>query len=322
MKSAIAILSAILAATSVGSASADDTYPSKVIRMVVPFPPGGTSDFVGRVVAEQLSKDLGQTIVIENLPGAAGTIGTVNVREAKPDGYTLLLTSSDVTIVPSLQATPPYDPVEDFEPVALLLRYAHFLVASKDFPGNSIADVIELSKETPGSINYASGGIGGSNHLAGERFQSVAQIEMTHVPYNGNGPAITDLVANRVQLLWTSLAPVSGFIDTGQLKLIGTSGTERSGIEPNIPTFSESGLPGYSLLNWYGVLAPAGTPEPIVSQLNAALNDVLSNPDVLAKLAPIGATPAAETPADFSALIGEEIVSWQQIAREADLIAD
>lgn len=310
---------AFLAAGVWSGASAGEGYPSKVIKMVVPFPPGGTSDFVGRVVAEQLGKELGQSIVIENLPGAAGVIGTVNVARSEPDGYSLLLTSSDITIVPSVQAKAAYDPISDFTPVALLLRYSHYLVANPELPATTIADVIALAKSEPGALNFASGGIGGSNHMAGERFQSFAGVKLTHVPYNGNGPAITDLVANRVQLLWTSLAPVKGFVDAGQLKLIGVTGSKRTAGTPGVPTFAESGLPGYELSNWYGVLAPAGTPEAVVSKLNEVLAKVMANPDVLQKLAPIGAEPASDTPAEFGQLMAEELKSWRAIAVQAGI---
>lgn len=301
------------------SAFAASDYPSKVIKMVVPFPPGGTSDYVGRVVAEQLGKELGQTVVVENMPGAAGVIGTVNVAKSAPDGYSLLLTSSDVTIVPSVQKKPAYNPVSDFAPVALLLTYSHYLVANPELPAKTIADVIALAKKEPGTINYASGGIGGSNHMAGERFQSYAGVKLTHVPYNGNGPAITDLVANRVQLIWTSLAPVRGFVDSGQLKLIGITSAKRAVGMPDVPTFAESGLPGYELNNWYGVLAPAGTPEDVVLKLNTTLAKVMANGEVQQKLESIGAESASDTPAEFGALIAQEIKNWRAVATEAGI---
>lgn len=315
-----ALAAALMGAASLGSAAyAADDYPTKVVRMVVPFPPGGTSDFVGRVVAEQLGKELGQSIVVENLPGAAGVIGTVNVTQSAPDGYSLLLTSSDVTIVPSVQKKPAYDPIKDFAPVALLLRYSHYLVANPELPAKTIGEVIALAKAEPGVINFASGGVGGSNHMAGERFQNFAGVKLTHVPYNGNGPAITDLVANRVQLLWTSLAPVRGFVDAGQLKLVGITSSKRAVGTPDVPTFDESGLPGYELDNWYGVLAPAGTPEDIVLKLNGALAETMANEEVQKKLASIGAESASDTPAEFGQLIAEELKSWRKIAEDAGI---
>jgi tripartite-type tricarboxylate transporter receptor subunit TctC len=300
-----------------GKAVAEDTYPSKAVKMVVPFPPGGTSDFVGRVVAEQLGKELGRSVIVENLPGAAGVIGTVNIAQAPADGYSLLLTSSDVTIVPSVQTKPAFDPVKDFAPVSLLLRYSHYLVANSELSAKTVGDVIALAKAEPEAINFASGGIGGSNHMAGERFQHFASVKLTHVPYNGNGPAITDLVSNRVQLLWTSLAPVRGFVDSGQLKLIGITSSKRAPGTPDVPTFDESGLPGYELNNWYGVLAPVGTPEDIIVKLNATFTKVMANQEVQAKLASIGAEPASDSPADFGQLIAEELNNWRKIAEEA-----
>ncbi|MGC0054116.1 Bug family tripartite tricarboxylate transporter substrate binding protein [Brucella pituitosa] len=315
LKPATAALIGIMALA--GNVVAAETYPSKSIKMVVPFPPGGTSDFVGRVVAEQLGRELGQSIIVENLPGAAGVIGTVNIAQAEADGYSLLLTSSDVTIVPSVQKKPAFDPVKDFAPVSLLLRYSHYLVANSELPAKTIADVIALAKAEPETIYYASGGIGGSNHMAGERFQHFAGVKLTHVPYNGNGPAITDLVADRVQLLWTSLAPVRGFVDSGQLKLIGITSSKRSPGTPDVPTFDESGLPGYQLNNWYGVLAPKGTPDEIVMKLNATFTQVMANPEVQAKLASIGAEPASDTPAEFGQLIAEELKNWRKVAEDA-----
>lgn len=315
LKPATAALIGIMALA--GNVVAAETYPSKSIKMVVPFPPGGTSDFVGRVVAEQLGRELGQSIIVENLPGAAGVIGTVNIAQAEADGYSLLLTSSDVTIVPSVQKKPAFDPVKDFAPVSLLLRYSHYLVANSELPAKTIADVIALAKAEPETIYYASGGIGGSNHMAGERFQHFAGVKLTHVPYNGNGPAITDLVADRVQLLWTSLAPVRGFVDSGQLKLIGITSSKRSPSTPDVPTFDESGLPGYQLNNWYGVLAPKGTPDEIVMKLNATFTKVMANPVVQAKLASIGAEPASDTPAEFGQLIAEELKNWRKVAEDA-----
>ncbi|PRA51838.1 tripartite tricarboxylate transporter substrate binding protein [Brucella pituitosa] len=315
LKPATAALIGIMALA--GNVVAAETYPSKSIKMVVPFPPGGTSDFVGRVVAEQLGRELGQSIIVENLPGAAGVIGTVNIAQAEADGYSLLLTSSDVTIVPSVQKKPAFDPVKDFAPVSLLLRYSHYLVANSKLPAKTIADVIALAKAEPETIYYASGGIGGSNHMAGERFQHFAGVKLTHVPYNGNGPAITDLVADRVQLLWTSLAPVRGFVDSGQLKLIGITSSKRSPSTPDVPTFDESGLPGYQLNNWYGVLAPKGTPDEIVMKLNATFTKVMANPVVQAKLASIGAEPASDTPAEFGQLIAEELKNWRKVAEDA-----
>lgn len=315
-----ALAAALMGAASLESAAyAADDYPTKVVRMVVPFPPGGTSDFVGRVVAEQLGKELGQSIVVENLPGAAGVIGTVNVTQSAPDGYSLLLTSSDVTIVPSVQKKPAYDPIKDFAPVALLLRYSHYLVANPELPAKTIGEVIALAKAEPGVINFASGGVGGSNHMAGERFQNFAGVRLTHVPYNGNGPAITDLVANRVQLLWTSLAPVRGFVDAGQLKLVGITSSKRAVGTPDVPTFDESGLPGYELDNWYGVLAPAGTPEDIVLKLNGALAETMANEEVQKKLVSIGAESASDTPAEFGQLIAEELKNWRKIAEDAGI---
>ena len=314
-------LAAGLVATGLSTAALAQTYPSEPIKLVVPFPPGGTSDFVGRVVSETLGKQLGQPVIVENRPGAAGTIGTVGVSQAAPDGYTILLTSSDITITPIIQANAPFDPIKDFAPIGLVLRYSHYLVASAAFPAKTVGDLITLAKAKPGTINFASGGIGGSNHMAAERFQSVAGIKLTHVPYKGNGPAITDLVANRVQLLWTSLPPVQAFISSGKLKIIGITSKERSPATPDVPTFSESGLPGYELNNWFGVLAPPKTPPAIVERLNAALKETMASPEVLKRLEALGMDPVVNQPAEFSAMLKDEMESWRLIAKQAGLAA-
>lgn len=314
----IAALAAAVVSSLVAPAGAQG-YPTKPVKMVVPFPPGGTSDFVGRVISEALAKNLGQPVIVENRAGAAGTIGTVGVSQAAADGYTLLLTSSDITITPSVQASAPFDPVRDFAPVGLVLRYAHYLVANETLPVKTVGDLIALAKSKPGAINFASGGIGGSNHMAAERFLSHAGIKMTHVPYNGNGPAITDLVANRVQLLWTSLPPVRAFVTSGKLKIVGITSKERSASTPEVPTFSESGMPGYELSNWYGVLAPAKTPPAIVERLNEALKQTMASPEVLTKLATLGAEPAVNTPAEFGQVLKDELASWREVAKQAGI---
>ncbi|WP_332682493.1 Bug family tripartite tricarboxylate transporter substrate binding protein [Bosea sp. (in: a-proteobacteria)] len=316
-------IAAIAAAMAValGAPAAAQGFPNKPVKMVVPFPPGGTSDFVGRVISEAMGKSLGQPVIVENRAGAAGAIGTVGVSQAAPDGYTVLLTSSDVTITPIVQPNAPFDPVSDFAPVGLVLRYSHYLVANPALPVKTVGDLIALAKSKPGEINFASGGIGGSNHMAAERFQSHAGVKLTHVPYSGNGPAITDLVANRVQLLWTSLPPVQAFVTSGKLKILGITSKARAAATPEVPTFSESGMPGYELNNWFGMLAPAKTPPEVVDRLNAALKQAMASPEVLTKLATLGAEPAVNTPAEFGQMLKDEMVSWREVAKQAGIAA-
>ena len=258
-------------------------YPNKPIRMVIAFPPGGTSDFVGRVVAAKMAEYLGQPIVIDNKPGAAGLIGTQAVQQAAPDGYTILLAPSDFTLVPGLQSKPPYDPLKDFAAVGLFINYPHVVVASPGLPAKDAKELIALAKAKPGQVNFASGGNGASNHISGVAFAYAAGIDLTHVPYKGNGPAITDLLADRVQLLFTSIGPVEGHLKTGKLKAIAVTGPNRLAALPDVPTVSENALPGYQFLTWYGLAAPAGTPRPVIDRLNAELRRTMASAEVREK---------------------------------------
>ena len=297
-------------------------YPNKPIRMVIAFPPGGTSDFVGRVVAAKMAEYLGQPIVIDNKPGAAGLIGTQAVQQAAPDGYTILLAPSDFTLVPGLQSKPPYDPLKDFAAVGLFINYPHVVVASPGLPAKDAKELIALAKAKPGQVNFASGGIGASNHISGVAFAYAAGIDLTHVPYKGNGPAITDLLADRVQLLFTSIGPVEGHLKTGKLKAIAVTGPNRLAALPDVPTVSENALPGYQFLTWYGLAAPAGTPRPIIDRLNAELRRTMASAEVREKLASIGGDLTVNSPDEFAAMLKSEVVRWQKLARDTNLKID
>ncbi len=297
-------------------------YPNKPIRMVIAFPPGGTSDFVDRVVAAKMAEYLGQPIVIDNKPGAAGLIGTQAVQQAAPDGYTILLAPSDFTLVPGLQSKPPYDPLKDFAAVGLFINYPHVVVASPGLPAKDAKELIALAKAKPGQVNFASGGNGASNHISGVAFAYAAGIDLTHVPYKGNGPAITDLLADRVQLLFTSIGPVEGHLKTGKLKAIAVTGPNRLAALPDVPTVSENALPGYQFLTWYGLAAPAGTPRPVIDRLNAELRRTMASAEVREKLASIGGDLTVNSPDEFAAMLKSEVVRWQKLARDTNLKID
>jgi tripartite-type tricarboxylate transporter receptor subunit TctC len=297
-------------------------YPSKTLRMVVPNPPGGTTDFVGRVIAAKLSDLMGQTIVVENKAGAAQVIGTVAVAQAQPDGYTILLAAPEFTLNPSLQSKPPYDPLKDFEPVALVANYPHVIVGSTAVAATSAKELIDLAKAKPDELHFASGGSGSSNHVSAEWFMYSAGIRMTHVPYKGNGPAITDLLADRVQILFTSISPVEQHIKAGKLKAIAVTGSKRLASLPNVPTVSEVGIPGYDFTVWYGFFVPAGTPRTIVDRLNADLVRTMQSPEVREKLAPMGADLTVSTPDGFGTLLRDELVRWTKLAKETGLKVD
>ena len=297
-------------------------YPTRPVRLVIAFPPGGTSDFVGRVIADKMSQFLGQPMVIENKPGATGLIGTQSVQQAAPDGYTLLLAPSDFTLAPGLQPKPPYDPVKDFAAIGLFINYPHVLVAYPGLPANNAKELIALAKARPGQLNFASGGSGGSNHISGVAFTHAAGIDLTHVPYKGNGPAITDLLADRVQLLFTSIGPVEGHLKAGKLKAIAVTGPRRLAALPDVPTVSEIALPGYEFMTWYGLAAPAGTPKPIIDRLNADLRKTMASPEVMEKLASIGGDLTVNSPEEFTAMIRSEVGRWHKLARDTNLKLD
>jgi tripartite-type tricarboxylate transporter receptor subunit TctC len=295
------------------------TYPARPVRMIVGYPPGGTSDIVGRAVAVGLAEALGQPVVVENRGGAAGLLGTLAALQAPPDGYTLLLTASDFTIIPGLQRTPRYDPVRDFAPVGRIITYPHALIVSNGSGIASVAELIRQAREKPGALNYASGGSGGSNHVSAEWFRLKAGIEMTHVPYRGNGPAIADLLTNRVQILFTSMGPVEAMVRAGQLRAIGVTGPHRLPDFPDVPTIAESGLPGYDFSNWYGLSVAAGTPAPIVERLNAALRKALEMPEVQKGLASLGGDLTVGSPAEFAAMMQAEKLRWAELVKATGL---
>ena len=297
-------------------------YPNKPVRMVIAFPPGGTSDFVGRVVAAKLAEFLGQPVVIDNRPGAAGVIGTLAVAQAPADGYTILLAPSDFTLTPGLQSKPPYDPLKDFAAVGLVVNYPHILVASPHLPANSAKELIALAKANPGQLNFASGGSGASNHVSGEWFKYVAGVDITHVPYKGNGPAITDLLTDRVQLLFTSMGPVEGHLKSGKLKAIAVTGPSRLASAPDVQTISENALPGYSFTTWYGLAVPAGTPRPVIDRLNADLRRTMASAEVKEKLASIGGDLTVGSPDEFGEMLKGELVKWTRLVKETGLKID
>ena len=302
--------------------AAAQAYPNKPVRLVIAFPPGGTSDFVGRVIADKMSQFLGQPIVIENRPGATGLIGTQAVQQAAPDGYTLLLAPSDFTLAPGLQPKPPYDPVKDFAAIGLFINYPHVLVAYPGLPASNAKELIALAKAKPGQLNFASGGSGGSNHISGVAFTHAAGIDITHVPYKGNGPAITDLLADRVQLLFTSIGPVEGHLKSGKLKAIAVTGPKRLAALPDVTTVSEIALPGYEFMTWYGLAAPAGTPKAIIDRLNADLRKTMASPEVMEKLANIGGDLTVNSPEEFTVMIRSEVGRWHKLAKDTNLKID
>lgn len=319
----LAVAAAICAASSPAYAQPAVAYPSKSIRMVVPFPPGGPTDLVARLIGQKLTERWGQQVIVENRAGAGGTIGAEFVARSAPDGYTLVMGSTanmavNVTLFDKLS----YDPVKDFAPVNLAAITPNLLVVNPVFPANNVTEFIAFAKARPGSINYATGGSGTPSHLAAELFKTMSGIQMNHVPYKGSIPALTDIMGGQVTLMFDSMASALPLVKSGKLKALAQTGSRRSAAVPDLPTISESGLPGYDVAGWFGVLAPAGTPRDIVNKLSAEIAQILSLPDVKARYALIGAEPGPASPDEFSRFIALEIGKWAKVIKDSGIKAE
>lgn len=305
------------------SAMAQQAYPSGPVRIVVGWPPGQTTDIVARVVAEQLSREVGQQFFVENKPGAAGIIGTEYVRNARPDGYTLSINSTGpMAINPGLYKNLPYDPVRDFTAVGMIVKVPIYLAVNKDLPVNTFPEFVAYVKANPGKFAYGSGGNGTTAQLASEMLKGITGMDLNHVPYKGNPAAMTDLIAGRVIAMFDSAPSVIPRYKAGQIKVLGIAALSRSQNEPDIPTIAEQGVPGFEAMTWIGLFAPAGTPKPIVDRLNAALNKAVMSPALSGTLEKAGAEPAQTTPDAFAATLKREVASWGKVIRDADIKLD
>jgi tripartite-type tricarboxylate transporter receptor subunit TctC len=315
----LAIVAACL--TTAPMFAAAQPYPNRPIHLVVGFPPGGINDIVARIVGQKMSESLGQPVIVENRGGAGGTIGADWVSKATADGYTLLLGSvSNLAMAPSLYATLPYDPTKDFTPVGLVAAAPNIMVVHPDFPVHSVKDLIALAKEKPGSIDYASAGIGTSNHLTVELLKVMADIDIVHVPFRGDGPAITAVLAGQVPMQFPTLPVALPYIKSGKLRAVAVSSATRSPLLPEVPTVAESGgLPEFAVSIWVGIVAPPGTPKEIVDRLNAEIRKAVALPDIREHLAALGADPASDSPEQFSAYIAAETAQWLKVARAAKI---
>ena len=292
-------------------------YPDKPVRMVVPFPPGGGTDVVARAIALKLTEQWGQSVVVDNRPGAASMVGTEMLARAVPDGYTLGFVSMSHTINPSIYKKLPFDPIADFSPVALAATAPNVLVVNPGVGAKSVAELVQIAKARPGKLNFPSSGNGGVSHLSMEMFRYAAGIDIVHVPYRGAGPALTALLANETQLMMATTPVALPQMKAGRLIALATTGLKRSSLAPEIPTVAEAGYPGFEADTWYGMLAPAKVPPAFVKQANAAVTKMLTQPDFKERLAHEGAQPAGGTPAQFAAHIKSEIEKWAKIVRMA-----
>jgi tripartite-type tricarboxylate transporter receptor subunit TctC len=304
-------------AMSASPAAADD-YPSRPIRLIIPFPPGGSNDVVGRIVANQLGQKLGQSVFVDNRAGAGGVVGTDVAAKAAPDGYTLLIISIAHAVDPFIYKEP-YDPIKDFAPVAILATGTNVLTVNPNVPVHSVKELVDLAKSKPGFLNYASAGIGSFQNLSGELFKLLAGVDIVHVPYKGGGPSMLAVMAGEAQVMFSSIVQTVPNIQAGRLQALATGGAKRSPILPDLPTIAEGGVPDYVASDWWGILVPAGTPAPIVDKLHAAIEEVLRSEDTKKNLDQQGATPLYKSTAEFAAYIKEEMTKWGPVVQKAGM---
>lgn len=308
-------LAILLAAQSVAA----QTYPNRPIRLIVPYPPGGPTDFVGRIVGQKISQPLGQQVVVDNRPGAGTVIATEIVARAAPDGYTLLFgTGGGTFLAPLMLPKVPYDPHKDFEPVSMLVQSPQVLVMHPSVAANSVKELIALAKAKPGTLNFASVGTGTSPHLGGELFQSLAGIKIQHIPYKGTAPAMTDLISGQVHMMFTSMPTVLAHVKGGRLKLLGTGGLKRSAAIPDTPVIADT-LPGFELVTWYGIFVPARTPAAIINRLNAEIVKALADPESRDRMSAQGLEPHPMTPDELRRYTQQDSNRWARLIKAAGI---
>ena len=318
-----AVLALCAAAVPFAPQAAAQAWPSKPITYVVPFPAGGTTDVLARIIGQKLGPALGTTIVVENKPGAGGNVGSEFVARAAPDGYTILGgTISSHSINVSLYPKLPYDPVTSFQPITLIGTNPNILVVPASSPYKSVQDVTAALKAKPGSLSYASAGNGTSQHLSAELYKFLAGIDMVHIPYKGSGPAIQDVMGGQVPMMFDTSVVAGPHIESGRLRALAVTSGKRASAFPNVPTMAESGVPGYDVVSWQAIFAPAGTPKPIVDRLHAELAKILQDPEVRDRLAKLGLDPSGMTPAELTAFQRTEIDKWAKVIKAANIKID
>ena len=310
------------AACAITLAAQAQTYPDKPIKFVVPYPPGGGTDVIARIVQPRLQALLGQSIVIDNKGGAGGSIGTDSVAKSAPDGYTVLFTLNSHTVNPAIYAKLPFDTQKDFEPVGMVASLPQLLAVNPQFAANSVADLVAQAKAKPGSLAYASVGIGSPGHLAGELFNLRAGVQTVHVPYRGGGPAVTDVMGGQVPLLWVSIPAAAQHVKSGKLKALAVSTKKRSAAFPDVPTMQEAGVADFEVDSWYAMFVPAKTPKAVIDKLNAALNALLKEPEIREKLLAQGSEGVGGTPEALAQAVAAELPKWAKLAKDANIKAE
>ncbi len=295
-------------------------WPDKPLRLIVPFPPGGTVDIVGRLIAPRLAEELGQPVIVDNRPGAAGSIGAEAAAKAAPDGYTMIVVGSSYASGAGLYKTS-YDPVNGIAPISMIASGPFVLVVNPAVKANTLAEFLSLAKANPGKLNFASGGTGGASHLAGEFFRQVSKTDLVHVPYKGGAPALVDLLAGQVQVMFSPVLEGMPHIKSGKLRDLAVTSETRFPLLPNLPTVSEQ-VPGYVVAYWFGMWAPGGTPREIVMRVNAALGAILKQPAVAERLRSDGVDVAHNSPDEFSRMLGTEIAKWSTVIKAGNITAN
>ena len=315
------LITAVIALPSIVSAQSS-AYPTKPVRIVIGLAPGGATDIVARAIAQKLTDSLGQSFIVDNRAGAAGSIAAALVAKAPADGYTLLLVSSSYAINPGLYDDLPFDPVRDLKAISLIAEAPFLLVVNPALPAATVAELIALAKARPGALNYSSGGNGSSGHLAGELFRNLSGVALTHVPYKGAGPATVDVIAGQIQLTFASVVSALPHVKPGRLRALGVTSEKRSPVLPQLPTLSEGGVKGYRVVTWYGALAPVGTPAEIINKLSAEFAKTVKRPDMRERLVGGGAEPIGSTPARFAVFLESEIGKWRKVIKESGIRGD
>jgi tripartite-type tricarboxylate transporter receptor subunit TctC len=300
------------------AASTNDSYPARPIRVIVPTPPGGGNDIMARLAGQKLNERWGQPVVVDNRPGAGGQIAMETAARAAPDGYTLLLGTTNLTVLPSMTKVA-YDPVRDFVPISLMATSANLLLIHPSVEASSLQQLLALARAKPGQLNYASGSVASSTQLAAELMKSMARVDITHVPYKGAGPALVDLLAGQVQIMFSNPAASAAHVRSSKLRALAATSEKRLPDFPELPTMAESGLPGYEASTWWGILAPRGTPPSAVTQLNGAISNAIAAGDVRGRITALGAQPAGGPPQQLATLIRDEIPKWSRVIKEAGI---
>lgn len=315
----VAVVFSLMAFVLAVSPAAQAAFPEKPIRMIVPFPAGGNADIVARSIGNELSKNLGVPVVIENRGGAGGVIGSEIVAKAPADGYTIVMVSASHVINPSMQKSLPYDTIKDFAGISLVAEVPTVLVVHPSVPAKSLKELIAYAKANPGKINFATAGNGTVGHLSAELLKSMAQIKMEHVAYKGNGPAMTDVLGGHVQMIFGSMPSALPHIKSGALRALVVTAPKRSAAAPDIPSTAEAGMPGFDVATGFGLFAPSKTPRAIINKLNAEVVKALKLPEVSNRLAGQGAEPVGSTPEEYDAFVKKEIAKWQKVCKEAGI---